>query len=1457
MAADAGRVRVEEHLLIKIGEAKNLPPRSHGTGIRDTYCCISLDQEEIYRTSTVERTLNPFFGDHFQFDVPRGFRYLSIYVFDRDRSNKQDKVLGKVAIHREELKKYGTDHWFALQPVDADSEVQGKAHIEIVYEGAFPKITSISTEDELPSGSPRPSNNSYTEDVQMIGGVEDRKHTKTKKDNLKFHSYSSMSSKKILPLVYDTPMSLGRSESLRTGQTTLGHQSMHHTYGPSTKFAKLPFADDVQFRKHRDYIEHSPSLGSELSTTLGSAESNFSYKEIVSKCPSQSDLRNKLSVKVLECSELTVKNGQCDPYAEVTVLYKNGKKVSKRTKAKKKTMNPKFDECFVFDLTLESNSNKERESSSNNTYTVWPAAGWDDTICGICVSLWHDTFFLGEVRLPLQTLQHRAVLNTSAWYLLGSRQGFSHQNSGSGNELNRGSTPSGTQYSNITPTSLGSLRLNLHHTLDRVLPSQAYDGLRSLLLQQPQFQPITSSAVFILGKIVNVKDLAQPLVRLLTYDDLLIPTVKALADAELSTLTDVTTIFRGNTIVSKMMDETMKLVGLTYLKSTLKPTLDLIFSEKKSCEIDPTKVKDLSTVESNLANLIEYVEKMFNAITESFVNCPGIMCRLFDVLRQCANQKFPRDDGVRFSVVSSFIFLRFFAPAILGPRLFSIKSEQVDAQTNRTLTLISKTITTLGNLVSSRSSQQVCKEEYMGALYKHVCTEKHVKAIKRFLEIISSSRETQNSNTQNTPVLLKEGVMIKRTQRPKRFMRNNMKKRHFRLTSCELSYSKSKGKRLLCSIPLADIVAADIVTEVNNLKMNNMFQIVYRDRTLYVQAINCVERKEWLDLLGKLCEGHSSQPQKYHRATYTHGQWSCCKLSNEDAIGCATAASRSCAAVIPLKLDPTRDLQRIHCLLYEHISYIEKLLQGNPNTPVCIEDTASLRTLRELSKVTYSLEDKHRTCQRHLERATKYGSKQAPIGDDNYLHLASGNGDSSMRPVIKHSQSTIESEFLVYNNSPQMHNSMKSRAISPKSLPRFVKSSTKPVQFSMPINDRTDNLMLSLKSQKNTSFSDDDLSNTDYLNNSLYIASSTESDKISGTNSEEMMIPERNKNNDSSSGYLRMLGVKNNSDFNDSNIQHILKKNSNVLPDKIINISTSEYVPVTPNTPERDVTSIKLNKISLPPKGDIYQNNKLTIEEMANSPQYYCPEYELMADFTSPSKNAVVDKDIDLSPDAPPAIPPRNHHITSPSYTKYKKPSSFPKEYKSLEQYQLKAAKSPDGRKSPKIENDVPIVVADRLCCDNDNFNNTQESADSSILNPPISQEPRSQIANNSCELLPLSKTCELNIDSKISNFVVVEAINERAVLSDNFQHRHSDTVRELNSGLVSSKDWENVSTLSGKESSESVDESMFARNAQRKSAKSKFAKADGSADSASKSSQTPIPNFATAFLKRKTKVNT
>lgn len=57
------------------------------------------------------------------------------------------------------------------------------------------------------------------------------------------------------------------------------------------------------------------------------------------------------------------------------------------------------------------------------------------------------------------------------------------------------------------------------------------------------FQPITASAVYILGELVSSKtDAAQPLVRLFTHHDLIVPVVKELAYAEISALTLVLTL---------------------------------------------------------------------------------------------------------------------------------------------------------------------------------------------------------------------------------------------------------------------------------------------------------------------------------------------------------------------------------------------------------------------------------------------------------------------------------------------------------------------------------------------------------------------------------------------------------------------------------------------------------------------------------------------------------------------------------------------------------------------------------------------------------------------------------------------------------------------------------------------------------------------------------------------------
>ncbi|XP_023589330.1 ras GTPase-activating protein 3-like isoform X2 [Trichechus manatus latirostris] len=124
MAVEEEGLRVFQSVKIKIGEAKNLPTYPGPNKMRDCYCTVNLDQEEVFRTKIVEKSLCPFYGEDFYCEIPRSFRHLSFYIFDRDVF-RRDSIIGKVAIRKEDLQKYhNRDTWFQLQHVDADSEVQ-------------------------------------------------------------------------------------------------------------------------------------------------------------------------------------------------------------------------------------------------------------------------------------------------------------------------------------------------------------------------------------------------------------------------------------------------------------------------------------------------------------------------------------------------------------------------------------------------------------------------------------------------------------------------------------------------------------------------------------------------------------------------------------------------------------------------------------------------------------------------------------------------------------------------------------------------------------------------------------------------------------------------------------------------------------------------------------------------------------------------------------------------------------------------------------------------------------------------------------------------------------------------------------------------------------------------------------------------------------------------------------
>nr|XP_033814354.1 ras GTPase-activating protein 2 [Geotrypetes seraphini] len=822
MAEEDGReaIRVLQSLRGKICEAKNLLPYHLPNKMRDCFCTINLDQEEVFRTKVVEKSLSPFYNEDFFFEIPRTFQYLSFYIYDKSVLQRDIRI-GKVSFKKEELCKFtDKETWFSLQPVDSNSEVQGKVHLEL-------KLNEVITDN---------------------GTV----------------------------------------------------------------------------------------------------------------C-------QQLVVHIKECQGLPLVNGQsCDPYAAVSLVGPS-RNDQKKTKVKKKTSNPQFNETFYFEVTRSSSYTKKSQFQVEEE---------DIEKLEIRIDLWNNgnlvqDAFLGEVKVPVKVLRSDTSSH-EAWYWLQPRD--------------NGSRSSKTE-------DLGSLRLNICYAEDHVLPSEYYIPLRNLLLKSPDVQPISASAAFILGEVCRDKyDAVLPLVHLLLHHQKLVPFVAAVAELELKDTQEANTIFRGNSLATRCLDEMMKIVGKHYLKVTLKPILDEICDSPKPCEIDPIRLKEGDNVEMHKENLRYYVDKVFSAIMCSSMSCPTLMSDVFYSLRQMAAKRFPNDPHVQYSAVSSFVFLRFFAVAVVSPHSFHLRPHHPDAQTTRTLTLISKTIQTLGSWGSlSKSKLSSFKETFMCEFFKTFLEEMYTVAVKKFLEEISST-ESKEPSGMSEPVLLKEGEMLKRAQGRNRIGKKNFKKRWFCLTSRELAYHKQPEKEPVYSISIKNILAVERLDE-SSFNRKNMFQVIHTEKPLYVQANNCVEASEWVEILSRVSRCNHRRLSIYHPSAYLNGNWLCCKGISENVLGC-TPCTAGAPADIQLDIDGDRESEKIYSLFSMSMPKLQKMEEACGSIAVyqgpqkesdecfhfTIEDSVeTFKTLQQIKSIVQKLSEPHEKHRTKRSTSAKYGSEENPI----------------------------------------------------------------------------------------------------------------------------------------------------------------------------------------------------------------------------------------------------------------------------------------------------------------------------------------------------------------------------------------------------------------------------------------------------------------------------------------------
>ncbi|XP_040192602.1 neurofibromin isoform X3 [Rana temporaria] len=203
-------------------------------------------------------------------------------------------------------------------------------------------------------------------------------------------------------------------------------------------------------------------------------------------------------------------------------------------------------------------------------------------------------------------------------------------------------------------------------------------------------------------------ELARVLVTLFDSRHLLYQLLWNMFSKEVELADSMQTLFRGNSLASKIMTFCFKVYGATYLQKLLEPLLRLIITSPEwqhvSFEVDSSRLDGVESLEENQRCLLQMTEKFFHAIISSTHEFPTQLRSVCHCLYQVVSQRFPQNS---IGAVGSAMFLRFINPAIVSPYEAGILDKKPPARIERGLKLMSKILQSIANHVL------FTKEEHM------------------------------------------------------------------------------------------------------------------------------------------------------------------------------------------------------------------------------------------------------------------------------------------------------------------------------------------------------------------------------------------------------------------------------------------------------------------------------------------------------------------------------------------------------------------------------------------------------------------------------------------------------------------------------------------------------------------------------------------------------------------------
>lgn len=212
-------------------------------------------------------------------------------------------------------------------------------------------------------------------------------------------------------------------------------------------------------------------------------------------------------------------------------------------------------------------------------------------------------------------------------------------------------------------------------------------------------------------KASELEQIAQDIVRIFDSTKELFPLLEKVIEKEVQNTIDINTLFRSNSVASRIMSTYSRLVAKDYLRNTFKPVIDEIVINNLNLEIDGLKLMD-DKVEAQRTSIIipslkindniEKLKSLAKEIIQTLLQTRDAIPHEINIIAAIIKEKVQAKFSDEWKIaIGGYLFLRIYCPIIfLPPEDFNCNLDHTKTDAKRSLVLLSKVLQSIANLRS-------------------------------------------------------------------------------------------------------------------------------------------------------------------------------------------------------------------------------------------------------------------------------------------------------------------------------------------------------------------------------------------------------------------------------------------------------------------------------------------------------------------------------------------------------------------------------------------------------------------------------------------------------------------------------------------------------------------------------------------------------------------------------------